>query len=327
MDEDCIVSLQARKDRGEIKMIRAFVLILALSFAFPVLAQDEATEVDEVIVEARRSGAPTWEVTRGGSTVLLVGAIQALPKSLDWRADALERAAERADRVLYSQAVALSPGDILRILWRQGTLTRLPRGKTSADYLAPDWQTRLVALDAKTRDDLMRQSFFSTTSELLFGLTSLNRNRGRAVEDAVRSTARRGRTPSRRIGQIRGDEVIEDLLTMPPETWVPCLQLAIVAGEAGEAGMLDRAAAWRRFDVPTVMESPLELALSQCWPWGDPDWGIQLRAQWLTGVEDALTQDGTTLAVVPLRVLAESGGLLDTLEARGFEIVGPAWKR
>lgn len=293
-----------------------------------VRAQDaEATEVDEVVVEARRSGAPTWEVTRGGSTVLLVGAIQALPKSLDWRADALERAAERADRVLYSQAVALSPGDILRILWRRGTLTRLPRGKTSADYLAPEWQARLVALDALTRDDLTRQSFFSTSSELLFGLTRLNRDRGPSVEDSVRRTARRGRTPSQRIGEVRGDAVIEDLLTMPPETWVPCVQLAIGAAEAGEPGMLERAAAWRRFDVPTVMESPLELALSQCWPWGDPDWGLQLRAQWLTGVEDALAQDGTTLAVVPLRVLAESGGLLDALEARGFEIVGPAWKR
>ncbi|HEV2081337.1 MAG TPA: TraB/GumN family protein [Brevundimonas sp.] len=308
-------------------MIRAFVVAVAFAVASPALAQDEPTMVDEVIVEARRSGAPTWEVTRGESTVLLVGAIQALPRSLDWRADALERAAERADSVLYSQAVALSPGDILRILWRQGTLTRLPRGKTSADYLTPEWQARLEVLDAKTRDDLMRQSFFQTSAGLLFGVTNLNRNRGPSVEDAVRRTARRGRTPSQRIGEVRGDAVIEDLLTMPPETWVPCVQLAIVAGEAGEAGMLERAAAWRRFDVPTVMESPLEQALSQCWPWGDPDWGIQLRAQWLTGIEDALAQDGTTLAVAPLRVLAEPGGLLDTLEARGFEIVGPVWKR
>jgi len=311
-------------------MIRVLLISLVVGFALqvaPARGQDEVTEVDEVVVEARRSGAPTWEVTRGGSTLLLVGTIQALPKSLEWRADALERAAERADRVLYSQAVALSPGDILRILWRQGTLTRLPRGKTSADYLTPEWQARLVALDAKTRDDLMRQSFFTTTSELLFGLTNLNRNRGPSVEDAVRRTARRGRTPSERIGEVRGDAVIEDLLTMPPETWVPCIQLAIVAGEAGEPGMLERAAAWRRFDVPTVMESPLELALSQCWPWGDPEWGAQLRTQWLEGATAALAQDGTTLAIAPLRVLAEPNGLLDTLQAQGFEIIGPAWKR
>jgi hypothetical protein len=147
------------------------------------------------------------------------------------------------------------------------------------------------------------------------------------VEDAVRRTTRRGRTPSQRIADVRGDEVIEDLLTMPPESWVTCIELSIVAAEAGEPGMLERAAAWRRFDVPAVMESPLEIALTECWPWGDPEWGALLRSQWLAGAEGALAQDGTTLAIVPLRVLAEPNGLLDTLEARGFEIIGPDWKR
>jgi hypothetical protein len=291
-------------------------------------AQDaEVTQVDDVVVEARRSGAPTWEVTRGGSTVLLVGTIQALPKSLDWRPDALVRAAERSDRVLYSHAATLSPGDVLRLIWRSGTLTRMPRGKTSADYLAPEWNQRLVALDALTRDDLTRQSFFLTRTELMFGITGLDRDPGASVEDTVRRAARRGRTPSERISEVRGDEVIEDLLTMPPESWTTCIQLGIVAAEAGEAGMLDRAAAWRRFDVPAVMASPLEIALTECWPWGDPEWGARLRSDWLAGAESALAQDGTTLAVVPLRVLAEPNGLLDTLEARGFEIIGPVWKR
>jgi hypothetical protein len=30
--------------------------------------------------------------------------------------------------------------------------------------------------------------------------------------------------------------------------------------------------------------------------------------------------------VVPLRVLAESGGVLDQLAQRGFDISGPEWK-
>ena len=32
------------------------------------------------------------------------------------------------------------------------------------------------------------------------------------------------------------------------------------------------------------------------------------------------------MAVAPLTVLAEPGGVLDTLEARGFEVDGPEWK-
>lgn len=307
------------------KAVFLTLCLLLASLAPSARAQDE-TAVDEVLVEVRRSGAPTWEVSDGRSTVLLVGAVRGLPRSLEWRPDALERAAQRADRVLYSQDVNISPWDIMRLIWRSRDLTRLPRDRTSADYLSPEWSARLNAVGARERRDFSRQSFFSTSSDLMFDLTGLNRDRGRAVEDVVRRTARRGRTPSERVGRLRGDELIDDLLALPPEAWVPCLERAIPAGEAGEAGMLARAEAWRRFDVPAVMASPLEQALSVCWPWGDPDYGPQLRGQWQAAVDRALGQEGVTLAVVPLRVLAEPEGLLDRLQARGYEVLGPRWR-
>lgn len=308
------------------KTFAAFSVLIFLSAVGPALAQDAETEVDEIIVEARLSGAPTWEVTRGGSTLLLVGAIQALPKDLGWRPDALERVAARADRVLFSQSVDVSPWDIMRMIWRSRTLTRLPGRTTSADYLAPEWQARLDAVEARHDEDFSTTSFFVTASGLMFNVTGLRRDRGLAADEVVRRTARRGRTPSERVGRVRGDEVIDDLLQMPPERWTPCIQKAIAAAEAGEEGMLGRAQAWRRFDVPGVMDSALEDALSSCWPWGDPEYGERLRGEWNAAVTGALAQDGVTLAVAPLRVLAEPDGVLDTLKAEGFEIVGPAWK-
>jgi len=35
---------------------------------------------------------------------------------------------------------------------------------------------------------------------------------------------------------------------------------------------------------------------------------------------------GVTMGVAPIRLLAEAGGVLDGLEAGGFEVVGPEWK-
>jgi hypothetical protein len=32
------------------------------------------------------------------------------------------------------------------------------------------------------------------------------------------------------------------------------------------------------------------------------------------------------MGVAPIRLLAEEGGVLDALQARGFEVVGPDWK-
>ena len=51
--------------------------------ARPVPAQatrDGTTELDEVVVLARQSGAPMWTVTRGDSTLILVGSIRSIPR-------------------------------------------------------------------------------------------------------------------------------------------------------------------------------------------------------------------------------------------------------
>ena len=39
-----------------------------------------------------------------------------------------------------------------------------------------------------------------------------------------------------------------------------------------------------------------------------------------------LAATSLTMAVAPLRRLAEPGGVLDTLEAQGFEVDGPEWR-
>ena len=74
------------------------------------------------------------------------------------------------------------------------------------------------------------------------------------------------------------------------------------------------------------MANPLEVALARCWPWADEELGTELRGQWTDAIYGATDAEGVTLAVVPLRVLAEPDGVLDQLERRGLGIAGPAWR-
>jgi len=307
-------------------MVVAMMVGLVVARPDVARAQEAETTVDEIIVTARRSGAPMWEVTRGGSTILLVGAIQAVPAGIEWRPDALEQATRQAERVYFPQSADVSPADIFRILWRSRTLARMPEGKTSADYLSADWQARLDTLEAQYGEDWSRDSFLMVSSDLLSDRLGLRDRGNQDVGDVVRRAARRGRVPVTSIGRVRGDDLIDDLLTRPPESWVPCMEASIAAVEAGPPAVQARGLAWTRFDVPTVMASPIEAALSQCWPWGDPALGTLLRGQWISAVEGSLREPGITLAVAPLRVLAEPGGVLDDLERRGYEIVGPDWR-
>lgn len=312
----------------------AISIVLALGAAAPqAVAQtapvaQEATELDEVVILARQSGAPMWTVTRGDSTLILVGSIRAIPRDVTWRPDALEQAAARADLILLPQEGRASFSDILRVIWRARTIGRMPAGQTTATYLSPEYQARLEALMAGERNQNWRtQSLLFTSLDLMQDKAGF-RAGGEAKDavDIVRRAGGRARIDMRPVGTVRGDEIVESLISAPQTVHVPCVERAIAAAEAGPESSRDRALDWRASRVPDVVNSPIEQALNVCWPWGDPDIAPQLHQQWAAAVETAMVSPGTTMGVAPVRLLAEEGGVLDSLEARGFEVVGPDWK-
>ncbi|WP_420479515.1 TraB/GumN family protein [Brevundimonas sp. FT23028] len=297
--------------------------------AAPVpVAQDGTTELDEVVVLARRSGAPMWTVSRGDSTLILVGSIRSIPRDVTWRPEALEAAAARADLILLPQEGRASLSDLFRLIWRMRTISRLPEGTTTADYLSPDAQARLEAVMAGERSqDWRRKSLLMLGLDLMQDKAGFRAGReGQDAIDVVRRSGRQARVDVRPVGIVRGDEMVESLISAPQATHVPCVERAIAAAEAGPEASRDRAMDWRAFRVPEVVGSPIEQALNVCWPWGDPEIAPQLHQQWAAAVETAMISPGTTMGVAPVRLLAEEGGVLDSLKARGFEIEGPEWK-
>lgn len=311
---------------------------LAVSAAAPaVQAQTAAqttgepqavTELDEVVVLARQSGAPMWTITRGESTLLLVGSIRAIPREVTWHPDALEQATAKADLILLPQEGRASFSDILRVIWRARTIGRMPEGDTTATYLSPEYQARLEALMAGQRNQNWRtQSLLFTGIDLMQDKAGFGAGRDAPdAVDVVRRSGRRARIEMRPVGTVRGDELVDSLINAPQTVHVPCAERAIAAAEAGPEASAERARDWRAFRVPEVVNSPIEQALNVCWPWGDPEIAPQLHQQWAAAVETAMISPGTTMGVAPVRLLAEPGGVLDSLEARGFEIEGPEWK-
>jgi len=267
-----------------------------------------------------------WEITRDGSTLILVGDLIGTPDDLDWRPDALEAATARVQRVMTPPVGRVSGSDLLRLIWRIRTIGALPEGLDHVDYLGADWNARLETVMADERNETWRRSSPVMLSFDLLRDRAGYRRGDRLAGDAVRRAARKARISVRSVGFVRGDEIIESLISQPPQAYAPCIRAAIAAAEAGPDGFRARAEAWRRWRVAEVVASPLDRALFQCWPYGDPAIGPQLNGLWVEAIDGALHETGVTLAVAPLRMLAEPGGVLDRLDAAGFEIVGPAWK-
>ncbi len=138
------------------RVLALSALVLSLSVGATAQAQDGetlATTVDEIVVTARRTDAPIWEVTRGDSTLILVGAISGVPRDVEWRPEALEDATRRAQRILFPQEGRASVADVFRLIWRIRTVATLPKGTTTADYLSPEVQARLETIMADQRND------------------------------------------------------------------------------------------------------------------------------------------------------------------------------
>ena len=286
-----------------------------------VAAQTSPETVEDVVVTARRIEGPMWEMRRGDAVLILVGAVEGLPRDLDWRTETLDAAVARADHVLFPMEGRASLADVGRVLWRARTLTRLPDGRTSADYLSPELEARLEAVRA---EGATRQSMLLLSADLL-ERAGYDR-RGRTVSDVVKKATRANRTPAAPVGLVRVDEVIDRLLTTPPEHYGSCMEAAVTAAEAGPEVGRRRAEDWRLRRVQAVLASPLDVATERCGLWSVMGGDAQLRRVWSEAIDAALDQDGVTLAIAPLRLLAEAGGVLDRLSAQGLEPQGPEWE-
>jgi uncharacterized protein YbaP (TraB family) len=304
-----------------------FPLGFAALIAAPLAAQDDpAPSENAIVVTAQRSGAPMWTIDTPSGTIILVGEIRAIPKTTPWQPERLEDATGQATQVILGARPKISPGDIFRLMFSGDKFTKLPDDKLASDYLAPEQWARLEALGKRQEEDYSRQSFLLTAFQMLRKELRFNRDTARDASDVVKDAAEGANVPITRAATLRGEDIIDNLAEAEPQAHIPCLGAAMAALEAGPDIVEQRGADWRRYDIPAVMANPLETALGQCWPWADETLGSELRTIWVERIAEASTAKGTTLAVVPLRVLAEKGGVLDQLAARGFDISGPAWK-
>jgi hypothetical protein len=311
------------------KWLTGLALVATLAGAAPAFAQDPVSQdedrVEDVVVIARRAGAPMWTITRGDSTLIVVGAVEGLPRDLEWRPEALEAAASRSQRILFPQEMRASAADIARLIWRARTAVMLPGQETVAAHVSASDMARLEPIMATEGPAWRRKKLLLLSFDLLEQAGYRQRN-DLQVSDVVRRAGRRAGAPIRPIGLLHGDDFVEMLISSPQSQHRDCFEAAILAAEAGPDTNNVRADDWRHLRVAAVVANPLERAIARCWPYADPQVGIQIAAEWVAAIDLSLSEPGVTMAVAPLTMLVQTGGVLDRLEAEGVDILGPDWK-
>lgn len=302
----------------------AMAAIAAASAAqTPTAGQSQA---NEVVITGRRSGVPLWTVRSDQTTLVLVGTIEGVSKTTYWDPAALTEALRKADRVVFPQSHAFTASLFSAIGWvaKWNAMGSLPKGQSLSAIAGPDAIRRLAALRAKgaVRADYDRRH------PLHLGRDLRERAKGdikfgRSAADYVRRAVKDYKLTLVPIEKSKAKPLVKDLFASTPQEHLLCLDASIAMAEAGPAAVQARSDAWAARRVADVLASPVDKFEALCWPTAEI---VEPGAELIGEMRQLLAEPQVTVAVLTLRSLAESGGVLDGLEAAGFDIRGPAWK-
>ncbi len=282
-----------------------------------------ATTVDALVVRAARPGPAFWKVTRGASTVWVMGAPSALPKGLPWKQDEL-KAHLRNARVLIvgTGGYTFNIADIFTLIF-SGKQFRSdqPLSATLPPDLLARYEAARSGLRAPERVNELKPGFAGVILSSSFQ-RSLNMDFGQPERTITRDAFLR--VHSERVGRSDVVDVIKIFSEMSPAMARTCVEDAVRQVEAGRDRMLEAARGWTTGDLRVAISA--ERGLDNCIE-RDPRVAAE-SARNMTEVTnailEALNKPGKAVAVVDLRPLLTKGGIIERLMAQpGVKVITP----
>lgn len=296
----------------------ALALASAAAAQAPTPPLDAASEVEAVVVTARRIGVPVWRIDRGGSTLILIADAD-VPRGGTWRPEALEASIAGARSMFLPQLVRRRGAGEARgsdPFQREGT----PRDLVP---LEPELATRLDRVATALR---IRNHRTMNLRVLGFRLLQGAVGRDRRKEDGLTIAVRAARKHRVRRAPFRGFEglTVPETVEAARKREVRCIRSAVDLAEHAAADQRLRLAAWRAVDVPALAGSRLEAVSRDCSRLAGARY--RLTQPVIEGaLRDTLNQPGVTVAVLPLWTLVDQGLTLDRL-SEDLPVQGPRWR-
>jgi len=283
------------------------------------------TVVEELVVTAATPSPAWWRVSKGESTVWILGApMGPLPKNLKWDQKLLDKRMEGAKALILPSGATAGIGDLFGLLRLRGKLkekaplepslpeplrvrfvaARTALGKDAGRY---DGWTPVWAGSILQRDYLDQAGLGGGPS-----IPRLAREAGRRHHVEVqRATHPAMPVLKNAVGQMQDEEKS-----------LACLAGNLEAVELPPDRYRRAAKGWATGDVRTAIDLPRGASI--CNDLFTEDFTAQSIKDEVEAIAMALETPGSSVAVAPLRQMLVKNGVLQQLQARGFEIVDPA---
>ena len=300
----------------------AATLTAGLLAPSPSLASDQAPTVAEIVVRA--PGPAMWRITRGPSTVWVLGTTEMMSQHQTWSSVRLSGVLDRARALIPPPKASGSylQGAIPQAVARNGG------HDLSAELLEP-LRSRYYALRARLKLDPHQWDGLApawAAMMLLSDVRSAAALTDPESSEAVPALARARRVKILKPARYSAAAINAELDELPAETAQGVLADAVDAAEYQLAHASILGAAWARGDVAGLRANmgPEDLET----------WVLRRTVALhkvqehrtsaaVTAIDRALAEPGESVMVLRLPVLVRRGGALDRLRRRGAQVVEP----
>ncbi|HEY8573177.1 TraB/GumN family protein [Phenylobacterium sp.] len=309
---------------------RLGALVLALFLVGPAAAQAPAPPVDpdavlveELVVVGREPGPAWWRVVDADTTVYVMGVPSLAPKRMEWDRMVFERRLAGANAVILPFVNVRAKG--LGTVGSAFNLMRLRSGGPYEEKLDPATRARFAAVRTRLGQPARR---YATGNPLAAGVQLAIDYRDRSqltnMDPAklVKLLAGRAGVPVVEKSYDLAPQ-LGGILRTPPAVGRICFDEVLAQAEAGPGVTLQAAKAWAQGDVIGALDN--ERTYERCLATisGGRSYDERMKADQAAAIEQALQRPGHAIALVPLRPLLAQGGVLDRLQAKGYDVKTP----
>ncbi len=277
------------------------------------------SDIPEVVVKARISGPVMWKLTKGDSTVWVLGVMDLKPEPLEWNSGHFRRVLKGAKSLILVEESTWEPAN-----------STLPKGVRLKDVLTPKTYARLEAT-------VMHEGFAIPTYErykpvwagarLMSDVIAEHGISTRFVPENMAEMAENAGVPVQPLLRDDAPTLLDLYDKLDAAGSESCLNDYLDSIDYLLGVMPRVTAAWAHGDLKTVMRYHQQMAYTTC-ILGDkttaplyPSYAVD---NVVSAIKTSLQTPGKSVVVWPLSDLLRQGGVLDSIRSEGVTITSPA---
>lgn len=288
----------------------------------------QANTVEALLVTGRAAGPAWWSVTDDDTTVYVLGMPAFFPKGQRFETLRLRQRLDGANVLILGQAPHMKVGAFVRTV--VGSKKKFRSAQSMREGLPPDLRMRLEArltkdkapLDAVDSDKPAFAGFRIAYDVNAEGAIDIGEPIGR-IRNAAQSKELAKPPPIRKLSDFDLIAAAKALAAAPQPVQELCLDAGLRQAATGEDGIRATARRWAEGGAHDVL--PVDESFGACLAAVPPITRdlIRGRDEASMAITEALNTPGKAVAVIELRSLLETNGVLDQLRAKGFTVVNP----